>query len=269
MADKGKELVEKEEKNLNLMGGNPMEGLEDIDETAISLPRVKLLQATSPEVQGEEYADLNLRAGNLIELISKEKISGVFIPVKVLPSTNVLFVPRTAEGKTILKEKKQDITDEDLAQQGGMICISTDGKVGDRYGECSKCGLCLFQGNEKPICQRSINILVMLDTGMPAIVSFRDTSYKHGSRFLSLLRNKALTGTRMQSCKYKLSPTKRTRGDQQWYELTVVLNGNATEEEAMKAYEMYKMYSNMNNINIVEEQEQVVDNSNEDVSEII
>lgn len=268
MADKEKGLVEQKQTNLSAMEGNTMEGLEDIDETTISLPRVKLLQATSPEVQGEEYADLNLRAGNLIELISKEKISGVFIPVKVLPSTNVLFVPRTAEGKTVLKEKKQDITDDDLAQAGGMICISTDGKHGDRYGECSKCGLCLFHGNEKPICQRSINILVMLDTGLPAIVSFRDTSYKHGSRFLSVLRNKALTGTRMQTCKYKLSPTKKTRGDQQWYELTVVLNGNATEEEATKAYEMYKTYSNSSNINTIEEQEPTTSND-EDISEII
>lgn len=266
MAEK-KELAVKEEKELVLAEGSAMDGLENIDETAISLPRVKLLQATSPEVQGEEFEDLNLRAGNLIEVVSKEKISGVFIPVKVLPNTNVLFVPRNADGKTALKERKPDITDEDLAQQGAMICAALDGKTGDRYGACSKCGLCLFQGNVKPICQRSINILVMLENGMPAIVSFRDTSYKHGSKFLSLLRNKALTGVRMQTCKYKLSPTKRTRGDQQWYELTVVMNGTATEEEAARAYAMYQEYNKMDNLNVIEEQETV--DKDDDLSEII
>lgn len=257
MADKKELAVTEDKENLAVIPeGNAMEGLENIDETSVSLPRIKLLQATSPEVQGEEYADLNLRAGNLIEVISKEKITGEFIPVKVLPSTNVLFVPRNAEGKAALKLRKEDITDADLEQQGAMICVSLDGKTGDRYGACNKCGLCLFQGNDKPICQRSINILVMLDTGMPAIVSFRDTSYKHGSRFLSLLRNKALTGVRMQTCKYKLMPTKKTRGDQQWYELSVVVNGKATEAEAAKAYEMYKAYNSIDNINTVDAQEE-------------
>lgn len=264
---KDKEMVVAEEKSFAIPEEDVMGGLENIDETSISLPRIKLLQATSPEVQGEEYADLNLRAGNLIEIISKEKISGEFIPAMVLPSTNVLFVPRNAEGKAVLREKRQDITDEDLAQQGAMICVARDGKVGDRYGACSKCGLCMFNGNEKPICQRSINILVMLDTGMPAVVSFRDTSYKHGSKFLSMLRNKALTGTRMQSCKYKLSPVKKTRGDQQWYELTVMPNGNASEEETYKAYEIYKAYKNIDNIDPVAEDTN--EDNNKEINEFI
>lgn len=269
MADKKELAVTEEEKMITVADGNAMEGLENIDETSVSLPRIKLLQATSPEVQGEEYADLNLRAGNLIEVISKEKVTGEFIPVKVLPSTNVLFVPRNAEGKAALKLRKDDITDADLEQQGAMICVSLDGKTGDRYGACNKCGLCLFQGNDKPICQRSINVLVMLDTGLPAVVSFRDTSYKHGSRFLSLLRNKALTGVRMQTCKYKLMPTKKTRGDQQWYELSVVVNGKATEEEAAKAYEMYKAYNSMDNINTLDEQDDAVTQQKVDDSELI
>lgn len=264
-----KELqVKDEEKQIIPMDGNTMEGLEDIDETSIALPRIKVLQATSPEVQGEEYRDLNLRAGDLIENISKEKVSGIVIPVKVLPSTNVLFVPRTAEGKTALKELKTDITDADLEQTGAMICAAIDGKTGDRYGSCSECGLCMFRGNDKPVCQRSINVLVMLENGMPAIVSFRDTSYKHGTKFVSLLRNKALAGIRIQMCKYKLVPTKRTAADKQWYELAVVMNGNSTPEEAEKAYKMYQEYNKIN-LNTVEEQEQQQQTDDEDLSEII
>lgn len=263
-----KDLAVQEENAVIIPEGNAMEGLENVEEMSISLPRVKLLQATSPEVQGEEYRDLNLRAGDLIEVISKEKLSGVMIPVKVLPSTNVLFVPRQAEGKALLKSKKEDITDEDLSQQGAMICAALDGKVGDRYGECSKCKLCLFNGNEKPICQRSINVLVMLDNGLPAIVSFRDTSYKHGNKFLSLLRNKALTGVRMQTCKYKLSPVKKTAGDKQWYELSVIMAGNATQEEANKAYQMYQEYNRMDNINVIEEQEDTAP-AKDDLSDIL
>lgn len=267
MADK--DLVVKETDSVVLPGDNAMEGLENMESMSVSLPRLKLLQATSPEVQGEEYRELNLRAGDIIETISKEKVSGVIIPVKVLPSTNVLFVPRQAEGKTALREKKPDITDDDLAQQGAIICAALDGKTGDRYGECSKCKLCLFDGNEKPICQRSINVLVMLENGLPAIVSFRDTSYKHGNKFLSLLRNKALTGVRMQTCKYQLSPTKKTAGDKQWYELTVLLKGMATQEEASAAYKMYQEYNKMDNINTIEEEEPVVTTGEDTLNEIL
>lgn len=260
-----KDLAVKAKEEVVLPGDNNMEGLENIDNSSIALPRVKLLQATSPEVQGEEYRDLNLRAGDLIENISKEKVSGTIIPVMVLPSTNVLFVPREADGKTALRERKPDITDEDLAQEGAMICAALDGKTGDRYGECSKCGLCLFKGNEKPICQRSINVLVMLDSGLPAIVSFRDTSYKHGNKFLSLLRNKALTGVRMQTCKYELKPTKKTRGNQQWYELTVLPKGLATNEEAMTAYGMYQNYNGIGNLNVIEQEEVTSDDTLDEI----
>lgn len=240
-----KDLVVNNETGLTFQG-DAMAGVEDIDNSQVSIPRVKLLQSTSPEVQGDEYRDLNLRAGDLIENVGKDKIDGVVIPIKVLPTTNVLFVPRTAEGKTTLRNIKTDLTDTDLSQQGGMICIAPDGKTGDRYGSCATCKLCMFRGNEKPICSKAINVLVLLSNGLPAIVSFRDTSFKHGNKFVGLLRNKAMTGTPIQAMKFKLTPAKKTAGDKQWYELTVIPSGYATQEEYNQSYEIYKSFNNLN-----------------------
>ena len=43
-----KDLISKEENALDFAGVNAMEGLEDMDMSSLSIPRIKLLQATSP-----------------------------------------------------------------------------------------------------------------------------------------------------------------------------------------------------------------------------
>lgn len=140
-----KDLIVKNENEAGLVfHGSATEGMEDLDRTVLTIPRLKLLQATSPEVQGDEYRDLNLRAGDIVDTISKDKIEGNIIPIKVMKNTNVLFVPRNAEGKAALKARKAEITDEDLVQQGAIICSAMDGEYGDRFGKCSVCSLCNF-----------------------------------------------------------------------------------------------------------------------------
>ena len=228
-----------------VLKGKASEGMENLDSSVVQLPRLKLLQATSPEVQSEEYRDLNLRAGDIIDTISLEKITEPVVPIKILKGTNVLFVPRNAEGKTALKARCPEITDEDMAQSGAIICSAIDGVVGDRFGACARCGLCNFKGNEKPLCNKAINVLVMTSKGLPAIMSFRDTSYTYGKTFVTQLNNKAMTGTPIQALKFQASPVKKTAGDKQWYVLSMVGKGYASQEEYDRAYAMLKSYDNM------------------------
>lgn len=228
-----------------VLKGNANEGMENLDSSVVQLPRLKLLQATSPEVQSEEYRDLNLRAGDIIDTISLDKITEPVIPVKILKGTNVLFVPRNAEGKTALKARRPEVTDDDMAQSGAIICAAYDGVFGDRFGACTKCGLCNFKGNEKPLCNKSINVLVMTSKGLPAIMSFRDTSYTYGKTFVTQLNNKAMTGTPIQALKFKASPVKKTAGDKQWYVLSMVGAGYASQGEYDRAYAMLKSYDNI------------------------
>ena len=277
-----KDLVLKESKDVAVVDeatglvfkGDASEGVENLDRSVLQIPRLKLLQATSPEVQSDEYRDLNLRAGDIIDTVSMEKISGTIIPVKIMKSTNVLFVPRNAEGKTALKNRKKDITEEDLIQQGAMICVAQDGIKGDRYGLCSECGLCNFRGQEKPICSKSINVLVMTEEGLPAVVSFRDTSYTYGKTFLGQLNSKSLMGTPIQALKFKPSPVKKTAGDKQWYVLSMVGAGYATQEEYDRAYAMFTEYNKLeNNITIIDKDDAsgtvAQSTSNTNINEII
>ena len=274
-----KDLTVKENKDLAVdtatglvLHGAANDGVENLDRDVVQLPRLKLLQATSPEVQGEEFRDLNLRAGDIIDTVSMEKISGNVIPIKVLKGTNVLFVPRNAEGKNALKARKGEITDQELTQQGAILCSAVDGVVGDRFGLCSKCGLCNFVGQEKPICSRAINVLVMLESGLPAIISFRDTSYTYGKTFLTQLNNKVMTGTPIQALKFKASPVKKTAGDKQWYVLSMVGCGTATQEEYDKAYRMFVEYNKMEDRVMVAEEQPVIETqatSPADVTDII
>lgn len=236
-----KELISKEETALEFADVNAMEGLEDMDMSSLSIPRIKLLQATSPEVQGDEYRDLNLRAGDLIDNLTKDKIGVEVVPVKVLPTSNVLFVPRNEDGVAALKARKPDITEDDLNTPGGMICSARDGITGDKYGNCNACGLCKFQGNSKPVCNRSLNLLVLTDHG-PMVLPFRDTSMKHGNKLYSILRARASMGTPIQALKFKLNPIKKQSGSQQWYELDVLPIGKADEETYNSARQMYLAY---------------------------
>lgn len=236
-----KELVSKEETALEFTDVNAMEGLEDMDMSSLSVPRIKLLQATSPEVQGDEFRDLNLRAGDLIDNLTKDKIGVEVVPVKVLPTSNVLFVPRNEEGVAALKARKPDITEDDLNTPGGMICSARDGVTGDKYGNCSACGLCKFQGNSKPVCSRSLNLLVLTDHG-PMVLPFRDTSMKHGNKLYSILRAKASMSTPIQALKFKLNPIKKQAGSQQWYELDVLPAGKTDQATYDTARQMYLAY---------------------------
>lgn len=239
-----KDLISKEENALDFAGVNAMEGLEDMDMSSLSIPRIKLLQATSPEVQGDEYRDLNLRAGDIIDNLTKDKIGVEIVPVKVLPISNVLFVPRNEDGVAALKARKPDITDDDLNTPGGMICSARDGINGDKYGNCAACGLCKFIGNSKPVCSRSLNLLVLTDHG-PMVLPFRDTSMKHGNKLYSILRAKASMGVPMQALKFKINPIKKQAGSQQWYELDVLPAGKADQETYDSARQMYLAYKDM------------------------
>lgn len=266
-----KDLVVADQATGLIFKGNANEGMENLDTSVVQLPRLKLLQATSPEVQSEEYRDLNLRAGDIIDTISLDKITEPVVPIKILKGTNVLFVPRNAEGKTALKARCAEITDDDMAQAGAIICSAPDGTVGDRFGACARCGLCNFKGNEKPLCNKAINVLVMTSKGLPAIMSFRDTSYTYGKTFVTQLNNKAMTGTPIQALKFQASPVKKTAGDKQWYVLSMVGKGYASQEEYDKAYAMLKTYDNMVADPVIEEAPVTVTETkvDADVTEII
>jgi hypothetical protein len=65
-------------------------GFEFVDKTEISMPKIKCLQAMSPELdeEGTEF-----RKGDLIHSVLMEKVQDTFIPLLIWTS-RVMFAPR-------------------------------------------------------------------------------------------------------------------------------------------------------------------------------
>lgn len=192
-------------------------GFENVDASTVTMPRAKLLQSNSPEVSDRDY---NLRAGDIVHTLLMEKVPEKFIPISIWDS-NIMFVPRADERKASMKAML-GLSDADM--EAMVICRAVDGKHGDKYGECTKCGRHKFDGNEKPWCNATINVLAVPledDTlGLPLVLQFSNTSYKHGKKFRDTAFYSSL-GEDLFSRVYKLESAQAQGNGNSWYEMKV------------------------------------------------
>lgn len=212
-------------------------GFENIDVSSITIPRVKLLQSNSPEVSDRDY---DFRAGDVIHGLTMEKLGLKFVPIMFLPDTNILFLPKEQASKMSLKARLS-LNDEDMSNQ--ILCRSKDGRHGNKYGDCSKCPLCKFDGSMKPVCTSSINVLALFeDSAMPVVIQFANTSKKHGTKFKNTTY---FQSGNLYDNLYKLDSTKKDGNGNSWYEMAVKPAGKPSEELRNKAEQMYKQFRNM------------------------
>ena len=220
-------------------------GFEEMDMDSIVMPIAKLLQSNSPEVTDESFADYGFRAGKVIHSLLLEEMPDEFIPIKIFDD-KVLFVPRNDAEKQSLKEKVQakfgiTLTDDDL--NGMLLCRAKDNKCGDRFGECSSCGLCEFDGNDKPVCGKNINVLALFKgQEMPVVIRFTNTSHKHGRQFKSIAY---YNPGALFSRKYKLVTTKKSADGKMWYELSVRPAGKTEGDDLLKAESLFNQFIKM------------------------
>lgn len=156
-------------------------GFENGDDNSDLLyPRVKLLQALSPEVQDKSS---KLEAGQIVNSITKEPLVHVFIPV--------------------LKFKNW-IRFKDRGEGGGVLWSSTNAND-TRVLKESVWG----PNGEKPLATAYLNFVCLFTNGTdlsdPIILSFFNTSYKSGKKLLSLAK---FSNKDMFSHYYKLNPKK-------------------------------------------------------------
>lgn len=214
-------------------------GFENVDLEQITMPRGKLLQSNSPEVSDRDY---NLRAGDIVHTLLMEKVPEKFIALSIWDS-NIMFVPR-AEDRKLSMKAQLNLTDEDMA--GMVICRSNDAKTGDKYGDCKACGLCKFDGNEKPWCNSTINVLAVPyeggALGMPVVFQFANTSYKHGKKFRDTAFYSSL-GADLFSRVYKLESVQSQANGNTWYEVKVKPAGIVPDEVKSEVESMYKSFA--------------------------
>ena len=219
-------------------------GFENVDMGDIAMPRAKLLQSNSPECSDRDYS---FRAGDIIHSLLMEKLPTKFVPLSIF-SSNILFVPRDEGAAKAIKERLH-LSDEDM--DSVIICRAQDAKTGDRFGDCAACGKNKFDGNEKPICNATINVLcVPIDDedgslGMPVVLQFSSTSFKHGKKFRDTAFYSSMGGD-LFSKVYKLDSIECSGNGNRWYEMKVKPAGNVPAEMKSNVEGLYATFAGKN-----------------------
>ena len=226
-----KELDIKKTADIVVNNNIPM-GFEDEEADDFIIPRVKVIQALSPE-RKEKIAN----EGDIINSLTKERLNGkVFVPVFKF-NNNILWRERS-EG-------------------GGIACIARDGRVGSMSDGttlmCAQCRKCEFDNTKQgrdaiPTCTKYINFFgFFAGERMPIILSFSKTSYNEGKKLYSLAK---VTMSNMWNYGYTLNEKLMSKSSNEWYVPVMTAAGPTSEEDRAFGLEMFKAYRNtIQNVN--------------------
>lgn len=207
-------------------------GFEDEEADDFIIPRVKVIQALSPE-RKEKIAN----EGDIINSLTKERLNGkVFVPVFKF-NNNILWRERS-EG-------------------GGIACIARDGRVGSLSDGstlmCAQCRKCEFDNSKQgrdaiPTCTKYINFFgFFAGERMPIILSFSKTSYNEGKKLYSLAK---VTMSNMWNYGYTLNEKLMSKSNNEWYVPVMTAAGTTSAEDRAFGLEMFKAYRNtIQNVN--------------------
>ncbi len=218
------DLVKKENQAMiDSMDGAPL-GFEDDNEDDMIIPRIKVVNALSPE-RKDKLAD----EGDIINSLTVEKLNGkVFIPVFKFNS---------------------NIEWKDRADGGGIHCHAKDGKRGfESDGTSKMCAQCRRNefdnsktGREAiPKCTKYINFFGFIQgERMPIILSFSKTSYNEGRKLYSLAR---VSMQNMWNHGYTLDSKLMAKGGNEWYNIVVTSAGATSDEDRAFGMELFKSF---------------------------
>lgn len=221
-------MQEQETKNALAMSNEAPMGFDDDDADDLIIPRVKMVQAMSPE-RKEKVAD----EGDIINSLTKDKLNGkVFIPVFKF-NNNILWNPREAGG--------------------GMKCVARDGKMGTELDTqvtklCRACGKCEFDNTKKgkeaaPTCTKYINFFGFFEGEQaPIILSFARTNFAEGKKLYSLAK---VTMQNMFNNGYKLVEKECNKNGNSWFIIDVKPNGPTSAEDREFATALFHAYKPM------------------------
>lgn len=193
-----------------------------VDQEDLIIPRAKLIQALSPEMQeGLE----GIKVGTIINSLTKDVLPDVFIPIFAFKNY-IRFNPRS----------KDDPNFDPAFEPGAIIWRSTD-PADTAVQEQTKFG----PNGEKPVATTFLNFFSYFPgVGMPVIVSFSKTSYRTGKQLLSLGK---FCGGDMFSRKYKLSSQMETNDIGTYAVLKLVPAGDASQEEFAVCEKLWDEFS--------------------------
>ena len=214
--------VQMKEQILALFDPN-REGFEGgVDITQLTIPRAKLLQGLSPEVQAEPRL---YYAGMLINSITKETLAPSFIPLRTWKSW-VRFNPRSKEAAGF----------DPNVPAGDVIWQSLDHSDPRVKSEAA-----WGPNNEPPLATEFINFLCYFEGfTIPLVLSFSKTSYKAGKDFFTMAFG---YGGAMYSRKYTLTAKQDTNEKGTFYVLGVKGAGKCSEDELAIGKTLYEAFA--------------------------
>lgn len=221
------EITKQNESMLATQNSTPM-GFEDENEGDMIIPRIKVINALSPECK-----DRSADEGDILNSLTKDKLNSlVFIPVFKFNS-NILWKPRN-EG-------------------GGISCHARDGKTGNvSDGTTLICNACRKNefdntktGRESfPTCTKYINFFGFIaGERIPIILSFSKTNYNEGKKMYSLAK---VTMQNMWHYGYTLDSKKLAKNGNEWYNIVVAAAGASTDEDRAFGTQLYQSFRTAN-----------------------
>jgi hypothetical protein len=204
----------------------PIYGFEDSNASDIVIPRIKVINALSPERQ-----DGIANEGDIINSLTKESVADkAFIPIKHFYS-KIKWNP-----------------DRDADQR--IICMSRDGKIGvdgdNVKHACASCKDCLFDNTKtgkdsQPLCTSYMNFLGFFEGDpMPVVLSFAKTNYNEGKKMLSIAKAMRCN---IWDYSYLLAGKKVSKGRNSWYNISATRGPATSAEDRQLAKELYDVYA--------------------------
>ena len=210
-------------------------GFEDTDAKDIVIPRVKVINALSPERQ-----DGTAEEGDIINSLTKEVVFSIKDPTAV----PLIFIPIRQYYSNI--EWNPDRNDDTR-----IFCMAQDGKVGTTCDDESKiCSLCKrnqFDNSKKgkeaqPMCTAYLNFLGFFEGNpMPVVISFAKTNYNEGKKMLSIAKSMR---SNIWDYGYKFAGKKVAKDRNTWYIITAALAGETSAEDRILARQLFGAYEN-------------------------
>lgn len=200
----------------------PILGFEETNNEDLIVPRLKMINALSPE-----RIDGTATEGHLLNSLTQEDVTDqVFIPVKQFYS-GIEWNP-------------------DRDDDTRMFCRTSDGRIGvDSEGKSHACITCKkkdFDNSKKgkeaaPLCTTYINFLGLIaGNPMPVVLSFSKTNMSEGKKLLTMAKSMRAN---MWNYGYKLSGKKVTKGKNTWFNISTSMAGETNEMDRAFALSAY------------------------------
>ena len=218
------QLAKKEQQELATQVEMPL-GFEDDSIDDLIIPRIKIMQALSPEV-----AEGKAKIGDIINSLTIERLNDkVFIPVSKF-NNNVWW--------------------RDRSEGGGIICRSADGKMGLREDGktyvCAQCRKNEFNNSKTgkealPICTKYINFLGFFeDEYTPIILSFSKTNMAEGKKMYSMAK---VARQNIWNFGYKLGTKEKAKNNNRWWIIDPVAAGATSDEVRKIGMELFTQFA--------------------------